>query len=242
MADHDGMINDAVVFDLDGTLVDSLPGIADALNAALAIAGFPQHPASEVRGFVGDGLETTVRRASPPGTCDAIVASVVDDFRAAYADVWKSATRPYHGIGELLVDLQDSGVLLAVLSNKSHAFAVEMVAEIFAGIDFACVLGLGPGMEPKPDPAGAMRVLASLRCPANRCVLVGDSTVDIDTARRSGMRSCAVGWGYHDVPSLEAAGPDALVHDVPSLRRWIATESPSPGDIEACLARGCSIP
>lgn len=215
------MTNHALIFDLDGTLVDSLPGIADALNAALAAAGLPQHSEFAVRDFVGDGLETTVRRACPPGTSDAMITKLVEDFREAYAAVWKHGTRPYEGIRELLVDLQKDKIPVAVLSNKSHAFTVEMVAEIFGEIDFIHVLGLKPGMEPKPDPAGAMEILRAIELPAGRCMLVGDSTIDIRTAKRAGMRSCSVTWGYHNAPRLEAEAPDSLVHDVPALRRLI---------------------
>ncbi len=212
------MTNNALIFDLDGTLVDSLPGIAAALNAALAGAGYPQHPERAVRGFVGDGLETTVRRACPDGTDDTMVAKLVEDFRVVYAEDWKHGTRAYDGIRELLRDLQQRGTPLAVLSNKSHAFTVEMVSVIFAEVEFVAVLGLRPDMPPKPDPAGAMEIIRAIGLPPQQCTLIGDSTIDIHTAKRAGMRSCAVTWGYHDAAHLVAAAPDAVVGDVPALR------------------------
>jgi phosphoglycolate phosphatase len=221
------MAHEGLIFDLDGTLVDSLPGIAEALNATLAEAGFPAHPEAIVRGFIGDGLDTTVRHACPEGLADAtLVARLVDCFREHYAKAWKSGTRPYPGISELLFDLQADDALLGVLSNKSHAFTVEMVEAIFPEIRFAAVLGLRPGMTPKPDPGGALEIAAKLTLDPCRCIIIGDSTMDIDTAKHSGMRSCAVAWGYHDESRLIAAAPDAIVHDVDNLRCWLQRQKP----------------
>lgn len=225
IAGEETMTDKARIFDLDGTLVDSLPGISVALNAALAGAGFPRHPESAVRGFVGDGLETTVRRACPAGTGDAVIDGLVEEFRAVYADVWQTGTRPYEGIRELLLELRAGGMPLAVLSNKSHAFTREMVAEVFAEVEFACVLGLRPGMPPKPDPAGAVEILQTLALPPSQCWMIGDSTMDIATGKNAGMRSCAVTWGYHDAEPLKAARPDALVADVDGLRRLLQAGS-----------------
>jgi len=213
----------AILFDLDGTLVDSLPGIAAALNAALAADGLPAHPEPAVRDFVGDGLETTIRRACPPDIRgdDARNARLVDSFRAFYQDMWRGGTRVFPGISELLAGLAADGIPLAVLSNKSHAFTVEMTAEIFPTVPFKAVLGLRPGAPPKPDPSGALEVAAALRIEPEHCLIIGDSTMDIETARQAGMRSCAVTWGYHDEARLAAAGAGAIAADVASLRRMI---------------------
>lgn len=221
MAATNTMAHEGLIFDLDGTLVNSLPGIAMALNAALAAAGLPVHPESRVRGFIGNGLETTVARACPAETSEAMVARLVDDFHGHYAGAWNTGTRPYPGIALLLRDLQESGLPLAVLSNKSHAFTVEMVAEIFPGISFSAVLGLRPGMPPKPDPGGALEIAAKLDMPPHACRIIGDSTMDIETAKHAGMASCAVTWGYHDTSQLLAANPDTVVDDVDGLRNHL---------------------
>jgi phosphoglycolate phosphatase len=109
-----------------------------------------------------------------------------------------------------------------VLSNKSHAFTVEMTAVLFPTIPFAAVLGLRPGAPPKPDPSGALELAATLGVPPCDCLVVGDSTMDIDTAKRAGMQSCAVTWGYHDAARL--AGADAIVEDVAALRKLLEME------------------
>lgn len=218
---HGIMLTNSIVFDLDGTLVDSLPGITMALNAALQREGLATHPEQAVRRFVGDGLEMTLRRACPRDTSDATIGMLVDDFRIAYAKVWKSGTRPYDGIPELLRDLQTLQIPLAVLSNKSHSFTVEMVAEIFSDIHFTHVLGLKPCMSPKPDPAGALEIVSAIGLRADQCTMIGDSTMDIQTAKNSGMRSCAVTWGYQQAHCLEIAAPDATMHDVPALRKYL---------------------
>lgn len=215
----ENMTNNALIFDLDGTLVDSLPGIAEALNAALTEVGFPEHPVTNVRNFVGDGLETTIRRASPKNTDTRTISHLLDKFRIVYTDVWKTGTRPYQGIQQLLMDLHSSKIPLAVLSNKTHAFTVEMVAEIFADIRFACVLGLQHGMLPKPDPSGALEIAKNIGCSQKNITLIGDSTMDIETAQHAGMHCCAVTWGYHDAPRLKAANPNALISTVSELRK-----------------------
>lgn len=214
------MKNQGIIFDLDGTLVDSLPGITEALNAALASEGLPGHPASAVRGFVGDGLDATVSRACPPGgNDDAQVARLVEMFRKFYQDCWHSGTRPYPGLRDLLAELGARGAPLGVLSNKSDAFTGEMVSRIFPDVPFTAVLGLRPEMTPKPDPSGAFELAEALTLRPSQCLIVGDSTMDIATAKRAGMRSCAVTWGYHDAPLLAAAGPEILVADVDELRQ-----------------------
>lgn len=216
------MIDEGIIFDLDGTLVDSLPGIAEALNAALATEGLPGHLEQVVRGFVGDGLETTVWRACPTQLRGhELVARLVEAFRAFYQDCWRRGTRTYPGVPELLAELDADGALLAVLSNKSHAFTVEMVAEIFPERSFTAVFGLRPGMAQKPDPSGALEIADAFGKQPAQCRLIGDSTIDIETARNAGMRSCAVTWGYHDAPRLLAAAPDVVVADVDALRGWL---------------------
>ncbi len=216
------MLRETLIFDLDGTLVDSLPGIAEALNLTLKAAGLPTHPEPSIRRFIGNGLETTVRRACPVDhNDDATVTRLVADFQKSYSHTWQHGTHVFPGMRELLTELHNHGVSLAVLTNKSHEFAVEMMTGIFPEIPFASVLGLTPGMPPKPDPSGALEIAHDLGIAPAQCRIIGDSTMDIETAKLAGMQSCAVTWGYHDADHLVTTNPDHVVSDVPALRKWL---------------------
>lgn len=205
----------AIIFDLDGTLVESLPGIAASLNRALSLHGLPGHSHASVRGFIGDGAKMLVTRALTGVSRLDLLESVVKSFAEDYAISWPSGTSAYPGIPELLENLSGRGIPLAVLSNKPHPFTVEIVGALFPDITFAAILGNREGLPHKPDPAGALEIAASLGVSPENCILIGDSTMDLDTAKNAGMRSIAVTWGYHDRDRLSAA--DAIVDSVDSL-------------------------
>jgi phosphoglycolate phosphatase len=195
---------------LDGTLVDSLPGIAHSLNRALASLGLPEHPLAAVRGFVGNGSRILVTRAAPAGSDAALIDRLENAFKVDYAQTWSTATTLYPGIREVLARLGALGHPLAVLSNKPHPFTTAMVTALFPEVAFAAVLGQRPGIPHKPDPAGMMEIAAQLGVAPAACWLIGDSTTDLATARNSGARALAVTWGYHDRAVLQAAAPDAV--------------------------------
>lgn len=203
------------VFDLDGTLVDSLPGIAASLNAALASAAQPQHDATAVRSFIGDGAEMLVRRALA-GADQSAHADVLQAFREHYAAHWKEGTLPYAGIRELLNGLRARGDLLAVLSNKPHSFTTDIVDRLFPHT-FSDVVGQKQGIPHKPDPAGLREIIAAPAWHAGRTAMIGDSVMDLQTARRAGIASIAVAWGYQDAPALKQERPDFLVWTVDEL-------------------------
>ncbi|HVJ45786.1 MAG TPA: HAD-IA family hydrolase [Luteolibacter sp.] len=206
-----------LIFDLDGTLVDSLPGIAASLNHALEVSGFPGHVHADVRRFIGNGSWVLAKRAAPAGTPDEVIGGIEAAFKVHYDATWNLGTAPYAGVPELLVELQKRGHRLAVLSNKPHPFTRAIVDSLFPGITFDVVVGQRAGIPHKPDPAGAFEVVKAFGLPPEDCVLIGDSTIDLETARNAGIGSVAVTWGYHDRAPLEAASPDALVDDVASL-------------------------
>ena len=216
-----------MIFDLDGTLVDSLPGIAGSLNRALTSLGLPSHSSRAIRGFIGNGARVLVSRAAPAGSAEPLLAALEQAFKADYDRTWPQGTAVYPGVAGMLTQLQRRGMALAVLSNKPHAFTTAMVGSLFPASTFAAVLGQRAGIPHKPDPAGAVEIAAVLGLPAAAVTLIGDSTMDIETARRAGMRALAVSWGYHDHEALQAAGPDALSatpQEVPGL-----LETPSRG-------------
>lgn len=201
-----------LILDLDGTLVDSLAGIAGSLNRALAASRLPTHPLPAVRGFIGNGARVLIQRAVPAGSTECLLDTVEQAFKSDYDLTWPTGTFAYEGILDLLETLQARGCPLAVLSNKPHPFTTVMVAQIFPSIHFAVVLGQRGGVPHKPDPAGALEISKTLGLSPENCTIIGDSTMDIETAHNAGMKSIAVTWGFHDRERLLAAGPDQLVN------------------------------
>ena len=214
-----------VLFDLDGTLVDSLPGIAATLNRTLDAHGLPGHSHTMVRSFVGNGLRNLVMRAAPQGAQPALIESLLSLYRKDYDLTWQHGTSAYPGVRSMLAELQAEGRPLAVLSNKVHDFTVTMVREIFPEIHFARVLGQREGVPHKPDPAGALQIAEALDAAPRNCVMVGDSTMDLETAAHAGMRGIAVSWGYHDRERLAAAGAWKII-DQPAELPPLLEEEP----------------
>ncbi|MCX6874116.1 MAG: HAD-IA family hydrolase [Verrucomicrobia bacterium] len=205
------MTQHALIFDLDGTLVDSLPGIANSLNRALAGMGLAGHSQQAVRGFIGNGARVLVARAAPHGTADGLLGQLEQAFKEDYDLTWPQGTAAYPGVAGVLAQLQHRGAALAVLSNKPHPFTTAMVSALFPAVAFAAVLGQRPGTPHKPNPAGAFEIAATLGLPPQACMVIGDSTMDLETARNAGMRAVAVTWGYHDLDTLLATRPDAVL-------------------------------
>jgi phosphoglycolate phosphatase len=200
-----------LIIDLDGTLVDSLTGIAASLNHSLAEHNQVTHPPSAVRNFVGDGVVMLVKRALGETHETTLTASVIDSFKEHYDANWQSGTHPYEGITEALESLSEAGYPLAVLSNKPHAFTIAMTARVFPTIKFAAVLGQRDGIPHKPEPQGALEIANMIGHAPQDCIIIGDSTTDLETARRAGMRAIAVTWGYHDRKRLIAAGATHMI-------------------------------
>lgn len=216
-----------LIFDLDGTLVDSLPGIAASLNRTLTAHGLTGYSHDNVRSFVGNGLRTLVQRAAPAGADPALLDSLVAFFRNDYELSWSQGTRAYPGIHEMLDELRSAGHPLAVLSNKTHDFTVTMVRGMFPLIPFAMVLGQQEGIAHKPQPDGAWRIAAAFGTAPANCVLIGDSAVDLETAANAGMPAIAVTWGYHDRARLLASGATRIIDhpaELPGLLRELAGE------------------
>jgi phosphoglycolate phosphatase len=200
----------AVLFDLDGTLVDSLADIADALDAVLRELGHPTHSLEAYRRFVGEGARELVRRALPSGA-----ASQLDDalarYKARYRAQLVEKTRPYEGIPELVAALRARGVPLAVVTNKPHDAAIEVIERLFSPGTFERVLGQQDGVPHKPDPTGPRAILRALDVRPSDALFVGDSDTDMRTARNAGMRAVGVTWGFRARAELEASGAEHLV-------------------------------
>lgn len=205
----------AILFDLDGTLLDSLADIAGAMNDVLRAAGYPEHGTSAYREFIGSGAEVLVRRAAPE---HADTGELLSRFRAHYGAHCMDSTRPFPGVPELLADLRARGLPLAVLSNKPEAAAIAMVAASFVPGTFSAVVGDRPGVQRKPDPTAALGIARTLAVAAAGCALVGDTEIDVRTAKAAGMRAIAVTWGMREAHELQATAPDAIAADLAELR------------------------
>jgi len=203
----------AVVFDLDGTLVDSLDDIATHLNAALADHGLEVRSRAWIRTWIGHGARYLVEHVLDD---PAQVDEVLTRFRAHYRARPVIETRVFGGVDHTL-DLIAPGRALAVLSNKPHDLTVMIADELLGRWSFGVVAGQRAGIAMKPDPAPALAIAAALGLPASACALVGDSEIDVATAHAAGMASVAVTWGLRDRDALEAAGPDHLVQTPDAL-------------------------
>ncbi len=197
----------AVIFDLDGTLLDTIGDIADSANAVLESMGLPAHPLENYHLFVGDGIAMLAERALPAGLRDpGTVAKAAGLIGEEYGKRWSRTTVPYRGVPELIASLRDRGVGMSVLSNKPHDFTVLMVRHYFPENPFAFVLGLRPGVPRKPDPAAALEIARGTRIEPAGTVLLGDSGGDMRTAAAAGMYPAGAAWGYRGERELLECG------------------------------------
>jgi phosphoglycolate phosphatase len=201
-----------VIFDLDGTLVNSLGDLAASMNAVLASLGYPQHPTAPYRRFVGDGIAMLVRRALPPDVVDDdLVARCVGLMRAEYARRQTDTTLPYPGIPELLATLARQRRLSAVLSNKPDGPTRELVRDLLAPHRFDAVRGARPETPLKPDPTAALEIATELDAEPERTAFVGDTNIDMATARNAGMTAVGATWGFRDADELRSAGAHHII-------------------------------
>lgn len=199
----------AVIFDLDGTLADSLRDLGDAMNLALAELGLPTHPLTAYRAFVGEGVDVMARRAA--GSADIDVWKLIERYRAHYKVIDHQHTRPFAGIPEALDELVAAKVKLAVLSNKRDDFTKVLVASQFGNWPFVEVRGEREGVPRKPDPTAAFEVALALNVLPANIAFVGDTAVDMNTARNAGMRSVGCLWGFRDREELEGAKAQRVI-------------------------------
>lgn len=202
----------AVIFDLDGTLLDTLADISHAANSVLEELGFGGHPVDAYRQFIGEGVNTLFLRALPAESrTEEVVAQCATGFKPHYERHWNVHTRAYAGIPETLAGLEHRGLKKAVLSNKPDLFTKKCVDEYLADYDFSIVLGQRPEVPRKPDPTGALEIARILDTTPDRCVYVGDTGIDMETAVRSGMYPVGVSWGFRPRQELEKAGAARMI-------------------------------
>ncbi len=202
------------VFDLDGTLLDSLEDIANAANAVLAAHGLPVHPVDAYRLFVGDGVRRLVHRLVPleHRADTALIEALLAEYAQQYHRAWNVKSRLYDGIEELLDALVQRRIRMGVLSNKPQAATRQCVDYYLGRYPFAAVLGQQADRPPKPDPTGVRELVAQLEVPPEACCYLGDTAVDMQTAREAGMFAVGATWGFRDVEELRDAGAQAIIH------------------------------
>jgi len=201
----------AVIFDMDGTLLYTLSDLARSVNYGLSKMGYPERTEDEVRSFIGNGVQTLLRRACPKGTSEENCAAALSHFYAHYAENSRVDTRPYEGIPQLLAALKEHNIKTAIVSNK-HDEAVKELNEIFFNVDTA--IGESEHLKRKPAPDMVFAALSEMGVAPNECAYAGDSEVDLQTALNSGCLPVLVSWGYRSRQELEKLG-EYLIIDSP---------------------------
>jgi phosphoglycolate phosphatase len=200
-----------IIFDLDGTLLDTLADLADSMNAALKKHGFPEHQLDAYRYFVGEGMDVLAARVLPESNrSQANIQMLVAEMKVEYSARRFEKTRPYDGICEVLEKLNSAGVSLAVLSNKNNDFTNDIVGHYFGSNTFRIVLGAGIFAK-KPDPAGVLHILNTLQSKPSECLFVGDTGTDMKTARSAQVYAAGVLWGFREKQELITNGADVLI-------------------------------
>ena len=203
---------EAVIFDLDGTLLDTIADLTDSMNIALSHLGFPGHDVESCKMFVGDGVEMFAFRALPEHSRDqAMVTKCAAFMREEYSKRWAKKTRPYDGVPELLDELSRRNLKMAILSNKPDDSTKEMVAEILSKWRFHPVAGAQLSVPKKPDPTRAIQISQELRVSPEQFLYLGDTGTDMRTAQGAGMFAVGALWGFRTAEELEHAGAKVLV-------------------------------
>jgi len=201
-----------VIFDLDGTLIDSIADIADCANTVLKNHGFPTLSEERFKELVGDGFANLTRKIIPPSELSTErIEQFTREYRELYRERWHHRTTVYDGIHELLQSLQVAGYTLCILSNKRDEYTKLCAARFFPQVGFAEVRGERPGTPIKPAPDAALAIAASCDVKPEECMFVGDSEIDIETGKRAGMTAIGVLWGFRPREILEQAGASLII-------------------------------
>ena len=201
----------AIIFDLDGTLLDTLQDLAQSVNYALAKFDLPQRSLDEIRNFVGNGIGKLIERSVPAGSNKLTIEQVFSTFKAHYAIHSTDNTRCYDGINELLDELYSRDYKIAIASNKINSAVQELNSRFFEKYSI-CAIGECEKLKRKPSPDLLLHCMNQLQCAADEVLYVGDSEVDIETSRNAGVPIVAVSWGFRDVNFLKTLHPDFLIH------------------------------
>ena len=210
----------AVIFDLDGTILNTLEDLADSMNWCLRRHGMPERSIQEVRMFVGNGIRKLVSRALPEGSSEELIDQVFQEYKEYYGAHCSIKTRPYEGIPELLVALKEAGILTAVVSNKADFAVKELCEKYFPGL-FKEAVGEKEGIARKPAPDSVNAVLAAFGLSPKEAVYVGDSDVDVETAENADMDCIGVAWGFRGKDFLMEHGAALVADTVEQLQEQL---------------------
>ena len=211
----------AVIFDLDGTLIDSIEDIALCTNEVLEKIGHETHPLDAYQNFVGDGALMLITNALNDNVTQETIEEALVLFKEIYGDRIHKNTKPYDGIYEMLDSIKNHHLHLAVLSNKPHPFTVEFINHFFQQYPFVEIHGQKENVPKKPDPKGALNIAEALQISPRDIIFVGDTPTDIKTAKSAGMFSIGVSWGYRSVDELKTAQADLIARDPKHLAEII---------------------
>ena len=201
----------AVIFDLDGTILDTLQDLANSVNHALRTHGYPERTLDEVRGFIGNGIRVLMRRSCPADISEAAQEEALATFRVHYDAHCKDFTGPYAGIHDLLAALKERGIRTAVVSNKIEPAVIVLCDEHFPGA-FEYMVGNRPDLAPKPSPDSVNEVIGKMGLDKKDIVYIGDTEVDIQTADNAGIDCIGVDWGFRDGDYLRDLGAKYIVN------------------------------
>ena len=199
-----------IVFDLDGTLVDTIYDLYSAVNFALKKRGYTERTLEQVRSFVGNGISNLMERSAPEGCSEKEINCLLKDFSEYYLKHCCDNSVPYGGIAELLETLRERGIKVAVITNKAHNMAAIILEKLFGNV-FDSVVGMSDMYPKKPNPTSTLKTLEKLGVKREESLFIGDSEVDILTAKNSNIKSVGVSWGFRSVEKLRKTGADYII-------------------------------
>ncbi len=205
-----------VIFDLDGTLLNTLDDLADSANHVLSMLGLPEHETESYKYFVGNGIPKLIERCLPPDRQE-LCGKALEMFLEYYDAHSEDKTAPYNGITEMLSRLREMGLPVGVVTNKAHEIAIKVVEHYFGKGCFDCIRGLDSGIRPKPAPDGALFVARRLDIPPKNVLYLGDTKTDMQTAVNAGFIPCGVLWGFRKRDELEENGARYIIGDPSEL-------------------------
>ena len=205
------------IFDLDGTLVNTIADIGNSMNAALRTLGFPEHSLEEYRLKVGGGFGLLVERSLPEGSSDTLKQTALAELSAVYDAHHMDESTPYPGVVNLLEALQDAGIPIAINTNKRDDYAKELAAHFFPTIQFVDVVGQQERFGTKPHPAGALAIAEQMQIPVEHLIFIGDSDVDIITGANANIDTIGVTWGFRSEAELRANNATYIAHNTDTI-------------------------